>query len=83
MQTKNFQMAKLDLEKDDEPEIKVPTFTGSWRKLGNSKKKKKHLPLFHPLHHRKAFDCVDHNKLQKALTKIFFKIEYQIISPVS
>ena len=29
MQTKNFQMAKLDLEKDDEPEIKVPTFTGS------------------------------------------------------
>ena len=47
------------------------------------KKKTKHLPLFHPLHHRKAFYCVDHNKLQKALTKIFFKIEYQIISTVS
>ena len=81
LRTKNFQMAKLDLEKDDEPEIKVPTFSGSWRKLGNWKKN--HLPLFHPLCHRKAFDCVDHNKLQKALTKILFKMEYQIISPVS
>ena len=28
MQTKNFQMSKLGLEKEDEPEIKLPTFTG-------------------------------------------------------
>ena len=26
--TKNFQMSKLDLEKAEEPEIKLPTFTG-------------------------------------------------------
>ena len=29
MQTKNFQMSKLDLEKEEEPEIKLPTFAGS------------------------------------------------------
>ena len=38
MQTKSFQMSKLDLEKEQKPEIKLPTFTGLWRKLGNSRK---------------------------------------------
>ena len=38
MQTKNFQMATLGLEKEEEPEIKLPTFAGSQRKLGNSSK---------------------------------------------
>ena len=33
-----FQMYKLDLEKVEEPEIKLPTFIGSWRKQGNSRK---------------------------------------------
>ena len=33
--TKSFQMYKLDLEKAEEPEIKLPTFVGSWRKQGN------------------------------------------------
>ena len=28
MQTKKFQMSKLDLEKEEELEIKLPTFTG-------------------------------------------------------
>ena len=37
--TKDFQMYKLDLEKAEEPEIKLPTFIGSWRKQGNSRKK--------------------------------------------
>ena len=32
----NFKMFKLVLEKAEEPEIKLPTFIGSWRKLGNS-----------------------------------------------
>ena len=36
--TKNFQMHKLDLEKAGKPEIKLPTFTESWRKQGNSRK---------------------------------------------
>ena len=36
--TKNFQMSKLGLEKAEEPEIKLPTFIGSQRKQGNSRK---------------------------------------------
>ena len=36
--TKNFQMYQLDLEKADEPQIKLPTFAGSQRKQGNSRK---------------------------------------------
>ena len=63
MQTKNFQMFKLDLEKEEEPEINLLTFTGSQKKLGNAPKK--HLPLLYQLH--KSLDCVDHNILQKAL----------------
>ena len=39
MWTKNFQMYKLDLEKTEEPEIKLPTFTtarhpGVWSQMG-------------------------------------------------
>ena len=51
----NFQMFKLDLEKAEEPEIKLPTFAGSWRKQENSRKFTM-LKL-----------CVDHNKLWKSL----------------
>ena len=36
--TKSFQMYKLGLEKAQETEIKLPTFVGSYRKQGNSKK---------------------------------------------
>ena len=34
----NFQMVKLDLEKAEEPEIKLPTSIGSSRKQENSRK---------------------------------------------
>jgi len=34
----NFQMVKLDLEKAEEPEIKLPTFVGSSKKQENSRK---------------------------------------------
>ena len=37
MLTKDFQMSKLGLEKEEEQEIKLPTFTISQRKLGNSR----------------------------------------------
>ena len=37
--TKNFQMFKRDLEKAEEPEIKLPTSTGSQKKQENSRKK--------------------------------------------
>ena len=33
----NFQMFKLDLEKAEEPEIKLPTSAGSWKKEENSR----------------------------------------------
>ena len=50
----------LDLEKAEEPEIKLPTSTGSSKKHENFREKK-NLLLF--IDYVKAFDCVDHNKL--------------------
>ena len=38
MWTENFQMYKLEFEKAEEPEIKMPTLVGSQRKQGNSRK---------------------------------------------
>ena len=38
MWTVNFQMFKLDLEKADEPEIKLPTCVGSMKKQESSRK---------------------------------------------
>ena len=46
--TENFQMFKLDLEKAEESEIKVPTSVGSQKKQENSREK--HLLLLHWLH---------------------------------
>ena len=34
----NFQMYKLGFEKAEEPEIKLPTLVGFWRKQENSRK---------------------------------------------
>ena len=65
MCTMNFQTFKVDLEKAEEPDIKMSTSTGS------SKKKRvpeKHLLLFND--YAKAFDCVDHNKLWKILQEM-------------
>ena len=53
-------MYKLDLTKSEEPEIKLSTFIGSWRKQGNSRK---HICFFD---YAKAFDCVDHNTLENS-----------------
>ena len=59
MQTKNFQISTLGLEKEEEPEIKLPTFTRSQRKLGNFQT---NIYLYF-IDCAKAFDCVDCNKL--------------------
>ena len=59
MWTVNFQMLKLILEKAEEPEIKLPTSTGSSKKQENSRKN----IYFCFIDYAKAFDCVDHNKL--------------------
>ena len=53
---------KLDLEKAEEPEIKLPTSVGSYKKQVNSKNN--HFCFFD---YAKAFNCVDHNKLWKVL----------------
>ena len=34
----NFKMFKLDLEKAEEPEVKLPTSAGSWKKEESSRK---------------------------------------------
>ena len=64
--TENFQMFKLDLEKAEEQEIKLPTSAASSKKTENSKKN----IYFCFIDHTKAFDCVDHNKLCKILNQI-------------
>ena len=60
MWTKNLQMYKLGNK--EEPEIKLPTFAGSWRMQGSSKKTS---TCF--IDYIKTFDCVDYNKLWKIL----------------
>ena len=58
-------MFKLDLEKAEEPEIKLPTSIGSSKKQESSKKF-----YFCFIDYAKAFDCVDHNKLWKILQEM-------------
>ena len=56
-------MYKLDLEKAEEPEIKLPTSAGSQKKQGNSRKD----IYFCFIDYGKAFDCVYDNKPWKIL----------------
>ena len=51
----NFQTFKLDLEKTEEPEIKLPTSTGSSKKREFQKN-----VYFCFIDYAKAFECVDH-----------------------
>ena len=59
-------MFKLVLEKAEEPEIKLPTSTGSLKKQESSRK----TCISALLTYAKAFDCVDHNKLWKILREM-------------
>ena len=59
-------MFKLVLEKAEEPEIKLPTSGGSWKKQGNSR----NIIYFCFLDYAKAFDYVDHNQLWKILKEM-------------
>ena len=61
----NFQLFKLVLEKAEEPETKLPTSAGSWKKQEFQKD-----IYFCFLDNAKAFDCVDHNKLWKILKEM-------------
>ena len=58
-------MFKLDLEKAEEPEIKLPTSAGSWKKQEFQRNL-----YFCFIDYAKAFDCVDHNKLWKILKEM-------------
>ena len=64
--SKKFQMFKLVLEKAEEPEIKLPTSAGSWKKQEEFQKN----IYFCFIDYAKAFDCVDHNKLWKILKEM-------------
>ena len=74
MWTENFQMFKLNLEKAEEPEIKLSASTESWKKQENFRKN----IYFCFIDYAKVFDYVDDNKLQKIP-----RCEYQTTLPVS
>ena len=59
-------MFKVDLEKAEEPEIKLPTFIGLQKKEREYQKS----IYFCFINYAKAFDCVDHDKLWKALREM-------------
>ena len=63
----NFQMFKVGLEEIEELEIKLPTSAGSSKKQESSRKTSAAALLTVP---KKAFDCVDHNKLWKILKEM-------------
>ena len=65
MRTVNFKKFKLDLEKAEQPEIKLPT------SIGSSKKQEFQKNIYICfIDYAKAFDCVDHNKLLKILKEM-------------
>ena len=68
MWTENFRMFKLDLEKVEEPEIKLPTSYDCWI-IENARELQKNI-CFYVIDYAKAFDCVDHNKLWKMLKQM-------------
>ena len=62
----NFHMFMLDLEKVEEPEIKLPTSVASLKKQESSRK----IIYFFLTDYAKGFDCVDHNKRWKILQEM-------------
>ena len=66
MWTMNFQMFKLDLEKAEEPEIKLPT--SCWI-IEKAREFQKNI-YFYFIDYTKAFDCVDHNKMLTILKEM-------------
>ena len=59
----NIQMFKLDLEKEEDPEVKLPTSVGSLKKQEFQKN-------IYFCFIAKAFDCVDHQKWWKILKEV-------------
>ena len=70
-------MFKLVLEKAEEPEIKLPTSAGSWKKQEFQKN-----IYFCSIDYVKAFDSVDHNKLPDHLSaswEICMQVKKQLL----
>ena len=59
-------MFTLDLEKAEDPEVKLPTSTGSSKR---AREVQKNIYLCF-IGYAKAFDCVDHNKLWEILKEM-------------
>ena len=57
-----FQILKLELKKAEEPETKLPTSVGSSKEQEGSRKN----IYFCFIGFAKAFECVDHNKLDNS-----------------
>ena len=70
-----FQKFKFDLEKAEEPEIKLPTSIVSLKKQENTRKN----IYFCFIDYTKAFDCVNHNQIGK----FFKRWGYQTTLPAS
>jgi len=73
--SENFQMYKLDLEKAEEPEIKLQTSIGSYEKQGDARKTftSASLTMLKPLTVWITINC----------GKLFKRWEYQLILPIS
>ena len=68
MQTKNFQMSKLGLYKEQEQETRDHIANIHWI-IKKAREVQKNIYLCF-IDYTKAFDCVDHDKLWKALRDI-------------
>ena len=58
-------MCKLDIEKAEEPEIKLPTSLGSYIEKARELKKKKQ-NYFYFIDYAKPFDCMGQNKVENS-----------------
>ena len=56
--------SEKDLQKAEEPEIKLPQSIGPQKKQGNAKKEENIYFCF--IDYAKAFDCVDNKKLENS-----------------
>ena len=56
----------INIVSTEEPEIKLSTSAGSWKKQESSRKN----ICFCFIDYAKAFDCVDHNKLWKIIQEM-------------
>ena len=63
----NFQMFKLNLEKEEEPEVAIICWIIEKARVPKKKQNKKPKNIYFCfIDHAKSFDCVNHNKLENS-----------------